>query len=351
MTRFILHIGPHKTGTTYIQETLFAVRDQLGARGVHIPTVWNASPAEPSHMQVVWALRRGGIERIESDLRTIMGSRHEQVVVSCEALSRLDLAGIERLRLLLGTVPVRIVYYVRRWPERLPSLWQETVKFGCHATLPEYLLEQLAAAAGPELRDAAMLDGFAAVFGMTNIELVSYSHLTDKNIDIAGHFLERILGIADIEPPVRGRPNRSLPIEEIETIRVLNALHHRRGGERSPGLREWYLANRLALPTVAVTAAMQGHVGSVRLDEGAPQFVAIYRDLVERYGAMIVAPGGPDGLHAPRAIDVPFVRTEYLLDPRIGKLLEDTYGMYWSTAASQAAHHAYPAARLGPSVS
>jgi hypothetical protein len=207
------------------------------------------------------------------------------------------------------------------------------VKFGFHATLPEYLLEQLTAAAGPALRDAAMLDGFAAVFGMTNIELVSYSHLTDQNLDIAGHFLERIIGIGDIELPVRGRLNESLPVEETETIRALNALHHRRGGQRSSALREWYVAHWAALPTASVAAAIHGHVGLLRLDERAPQFVPIYRDLVERYGARIVAPGGPDWLHAPRAIDVPFVRTDYLLNPRVGKLLEDTYEMYRSIAA------------------
>lgn len=333
MTRFILHIGPHKTGTTYIQETLFAVRDQLKARGVHIPVVWNASPEQPSHMQVVWALRRGGTKRIEEDLQTIIGSHHEQVVVSCEALSRLDLARIECLRTLLGAAPVRIVYYVRRWPERLASLWQETVKFGSHATLPGYLLEQLTAAAGPELRDAAMLDGYAAVFGMTNIELVSYSHLADQNIDIAGYFLKRILGIPDIKPPVPGRPNKSLPVEETEIIRALNALHHRHGSQPSPALREWYLAHRDTLPTASVTAAIHGHVGSLRLDEGAPQFVPIYRDLVERYGARIVARGSPNWLHAPRVVSVPFVRTDYLLDPHVGKLLVDTYERYLSTVA------------------
>jgi len=53
-----------------------------------------------------------------------MGSGHEQVVVSCEALPRLDLARIERLRVLLGTALVRIVYYVSQSPERLPSLEQ-----------------------------------------------------------------------------------------------------------------------------------------------------------------------------------------------------------------------------------
>jgi hypothetical protein len=335
VTRFILHIGPHKTGTTYIQETLFALRERLESRGVHIPAVWSAAPGLPSHMRLVWGLRRGGIEEIEEDLRKIMASRYDRVVVSCEALSRLDQPLIERLRTLLGASPVRIVYYVRRWPERLPSLWQETVKFGYDATLQEYLLEQLAAPAGAELHDAAMLDRFAAVFGLTEIELVSYSHLVDENVDIARHFLESVLGISDIEPPVSGRPNASLPVEETETIRALNALHHRRGGKRSSALREWYLAHKAALPTVSVIAAIRAHAASLRLEEAAPQFAHIYRELVDRYGSRVLSPAGSTGLHAPRAIDVQFVRPDYLLDPDVARRLIDTHEVYWSVIQRQ----------------
>jgi hypothetical protein len=328
VTQFILHIGPHKTATTYIQQTLFALRERLEDRGIHVPAVWNAAPGLPSHMRLVWALREGGTDQIEEDLRRIMASRYDRVVVSCEAQSRLEPSQIERLRALLGTSAVRIIYYVRRWSERLPSLWQETVKFGYDATLPEYLLEQLVDPAGPELRDTAMLDRFAAVFGLTEIELVAYSHLVDQNVDIARHFLESVLGISDIEPPVSGRPNPSLPVEDTETIRALNAVHLQRGGERSPALREWYLAHKEALPTDSVTAAIRAHVATLRLDEGAPQFALIYRDLVDRYGARIFAPRLLNGLHAPRAIDGPYVRQDYLLEPSVTKALYELYEAY-----------------------
>jgi hypothetical protein len=117
VTRFILHIGPHKTGTTYIQQTLFALRERLEGRGVHVPAVWNAAPGPPSRMRLVWALREGATDRIEDDLRRTMASRYDRVVVSCEALSRLEPSQIERLRALPGTSAVRIIYYVRRWSE------------------------------------------------------------------------------------------------------------------------------------------------------------------------------------------------------------------------------------------
>jgi hypothetical protein len=123
-----------------------------------------------------------------------------------------------------------------------------------------------------------------------------------------------VLDITDIDSLALDRPNASLPVGEIETIRALNAIHHRRGSERSPALRHQYLAHRAVLPTVSVTAAIRAHVGSLRLDEEASQFSSIYRDLINRHGRMIIPPRDRSGLHAPRAIDVPFVRTDHLLD-------------------------------------
>ena len=32
-----LHVGPMKTGTTYLQQLLFADRDALGRAGLHLP--------------------------------------------------------------------------------------------------------------------------------------------------------------------------------------------------------------------------------------------------------------------------------------------------------------------------
>src|ERR1051326_5947243 len=241
MTKLVLHVGPHKTGTTYIQETLHALRATLNERGIYVPSEWSAAPGLPSHMRLVWAIRNGDLQQISEQFQQILARRHRCVVISCEALSRLDLMQLAQLREILGRAPIRIVYYVRRWPERLPSLWQEAVKFGHTMLFSEFLIERLTAPGVSELRDVAMLDRLSAVFGASRISLVSYSHLTDRNVDIAGHFLASVLDLPDVPLPGAGPHNPSLPILEIETIRALNSIHAARGGERSSALREWYL--------------------------------------------------------------------------------------------------------------
>jgi hypothetical protein len=328
VTRFIIHIGPHKTGTTYLQVTLNALRGVLLERGICVPSIWNAARGLPSHMQLVWAIRNRDVTLIRHQVQEILAQRPRYVVISCEALSRLDQQQIVQLRQLLGSAPAEVVYYVRRWPERLPSLWQEGIKFGHTTALPEFLVEQLTRHDASELRDTAMIDRFAAVFGATQIRLVSYSHLVDQQLDIAGHFLASFLGLTDIELPAASHPTRSLPILDTELIRALNAIHARDGGEKSPALRNWFLAHREGLVPDSLLDAMRDSLGTIRLDEAAPQFVLASQDLLARYAPSIVQPRHMDGLHELRAIDTPFVRQDYLLQPAVTKVLREIYELY-----------------------
>ncbi len=331
MTRFIIHIGPHKTGTTYIQVMLDALRGALLERGICVPSIWNAAPGLPSHMKLVWAIRNRDLTLIKEQIREILARRHEYVVISCEALSRLDQQEIVLLRQLLGSSPAEVVYYVRRWPERLPSLWQEGVKFGHTATLPEFLTEQLTRRDAAELRDTVMIDRFTAVFGATQIKVVSYSHLIDQKIDIAGHFLASFLGLSNIDLPAVGHPNRSLPILDTELIRVLNAIHVRRGGERSPALRDWFLSHKEDLISDSVLDAMRDGLDTISLDEALPMFALASRDLLTRYFSSIVPPCHADGLHELRTIDVLYVPQNYLLEPSISGILRYAYETYRRT--------------------
>jgi hypothetical protein len=336
VTRFIVHIGPHKTGTTYLQIMLDALRDSLSERGICIPSVWNSAPGFPSHMQLVLALRCGDLTQVREQLQEILALRPRCVVISSEALSRLTLEQIVQLRQLLGSAPVEVVYYVRRWPERLPSLWQETVKFGHRATFPEFLATQLVRHSGSELWDTSMIDRFSAVFGASQVRLVSYSHLVDSGIDIGNHFLNALLGLSDIWAPSDTHPNQSLHISETELIRALNVIHVRRGGDESAALRSWFLHCRSSLALDTVLKGVRACMDTIRLDEAEPGLSIALQDLMTRYARSIVPPRHVSGLHALRAIDVPFVRPDYLLEPSVSKVLNEIYEMYDHTLQTEA---------------
>ncbi len=328
MTRFVVHIGPHKTGTTYLQETLAALRGTLAERGISIPSVWDAAPGSPSHMQIAWAIRRGSVAAVQAQMRDILARRPEAVVISCEAFSRFDPGQVQQLRRLLGEAPAQVVYYVRRPPERLPSLWQETVKHGHAMTLPDFIAGELRQQDAFAEWDTAVLDRFSAVFGPERVKIVSYSHLEDKGIDIARHFLANFVDPGDFALPSIGRPNGSLAAADIELIRALNAINARRGGETSAALRDWFLARKDALIPPSLPELMRANMGRIRLDERIPPLALPSRRVLDRYGASLVPPWTHDTLHAPRIIDAPFIQPGYLADPAAMALLEEICATY-----------------------
>jgi hypothetical protein len=118
---------------------------------------------------------------------------------------------------------------------------------------------------------------------------------------------------------------------ETEVVRALNILHARHGGERSPAPRDWYLAHGSGSVPAVVLDAMRVRIATIRLDEAAPPFPVVYRDLLNRYAASRVPPHWPNGLHAPGAVEAPFVRDDYLLDPSVASALLDLYGLFRRT--------------------
>ncbi len=328
MTRFIVHIGPHKTGTTYLQAVLHTMRDALHPHGVHIPAIWNAAPDVPSHMKLVRSIREGDLGTVQAQIADMLANRYEYVVISCEALSRLEPAHIIQLRALLGSAPVTIVYYVRRATERLPSLWQERVKHGYHETLTEFLADHLSRKDKSELWDSLMIDRYRDVFGVTNIALISYSFLTDSSIDIARHFFSAMLALSDFEFPPEAHLNVALSDFDVELIRALNAVHRLRGGDMSPEVRAWFTDRREQFDLAPVLSAMCQSTCALVLDETVQPFRTVSQALFAAYGSSLVPPTVKSAFHTPRAIELRYICQNYLLDPAVLARLHEIYRAY-----------------------
>lgn len=340
VTRFILHIGPHKTGTTYLQVVLDTLRDALAERGVHIPSIWHPGPGNPGQAQLARAVRDGEVAPTRATIWGILARRPRYVVISAEDLCKLCLDDIVRLRQTLGHASVEIVYYARRLSERLPSLWQEKVKHGERARLPEFLETYLMSERECAASDTAILDDYAAVFGRDTIKIVSYSYLTDHSHDIARHFLASFLSFHDIVLPDIGRPNPSLPVFDVEAIRALNAMHALHGGERSAALRNWYMSNRGCFDARPLYEVMGSHLGTIRLDERSRPLVLASKDILARYAASLVPPWDRTSLYDLRSTDVLFVEEAYLRDPVAASCLNEIYAQYRQSMTGKDGDHA-----------
>ncbi|SEM50622.1 Glycosyl transferase family 2 [Loktanella fryxellensis] len=141
--RLILHVGLHKTGTTYLQHQLLAQRAALLDQGILVPLTGLTdhghaairAGGQPGHQGLLGALRRDDPkvwQSLEAELAQAAQVPIHTVVVSCENML-LPLADDrdERIRMLAGlthrfasAVPV---VTLRRPDHQIESFWREIV--------------------------------------------------------------------------------------------------------------------------------------------------------------------------------------------------------------------------------
>jgi hypothetical protein len=219
----IVHVGPHKTGTTYLQRRLVADRDLLLRRlgvvyprtgqdvlfGHHslAPLFRKAAEGSPELGRLKAELNAGGVG-----------------LLSSEGFSKLKRRHLTGVREYFHEFDVRAVAYLRVRSELLLSYWSESVKHGNGQGFPEFLAEVLAAPdASPLVNQAMLLDRLAAVLGKSNLQVLIYR----RGVDLYTEFIERVIGSASFASESRGlnEPvNASLPMYATECLRFLNHL-------------------------------------------------------------------------------------------------------------------------------
>ncbi len=138
----LLHIGPYKTGSTAIQQSLFDQRDVLAEHGVHYPDQWRRLFRE-GHSLMRWAPRGRTVPPVsvwDEFAAGIRARSSERVCISTEDFGRLR--NRDRSRKIvadLGADRVHVLAVARAYHRLLPSHWQERVKSGERLTYDEWL--------------------------------------------------------------------------------------------------------------------------------------------------------------------------------------------------------------------
>ncbi|MDQ3325963.1 MAG: hypothetical protein M3529_09660 [Actinomycetota bacterium] len=141
--RVFLHVGPPKTGTTYVQSVLWTNRKDLREAGVLLP-----GRGRTAHFSASGDLRgrvkaRGGgggrltgrWDRLAAEVRDWPGTS----VISCEWLAPASDQQIARALASFGSAEVHVVATLRDLGRVVPAVWQEQVKNGKSFTMSEFL--------------------------------------------------------------------------------------------------------------------------------------------------------------------------------------------------------------------
>lgn len=229
----LLHIGPHKTGTTAIQGALFAAKDALPEHGVDFPAHSRhpmeaalAACARPAMMGDTVPTDRHWtrlLEQVEAagDRTSVISSEFFADAPDDETVARI----VEQLG---GMGSVHVLVTLRPLAKIMPSQWQQYVQNGLRMGYEDWLEHMLRKAPyekpNPSFwrrhRHDRLVERWARAVGPERVTVVV---VDDRDRDGLMRTFEALLGLPQkLLRPVPDTANRSLTLAETEMLRNLN---------------------------------------------------------------------------------------------------------------------------------
>ncbi|MGH3496294.1 MAG: hypothetical protein ACRDP1_02365 [Nocardioidaceae bacterium] len=236
MPRLYLHIGPPKTGTTYLQDVLYRNRDALAGEGVLYP-----ADQRDAHYLAALDVRglafRGHANPAAEGawaevVRRTCGWTGDAVVVSHELFAGAPDPAIERIIEDLGADRLHVLVTARDLGRQVPAMWQESIKNGQTVPFGRYL--RLLTRDPPGGRHAevfwrqqdlaATLERWCGFVPATRIHVVTVPPAGEPPTQL----WERVCKVIGVDPGVLDTEvraaNTSLTLPQAEFLRRVNAV-------------------------------------------------------------------------------------------------------------------------------
>ncbi|MEP2716196.1 hypothetical protein [Pseudophaeobacter sp.] len=238
--KLIVHAGPHKTGTTFIQDSFANNRSDLLKSGWAYPIAGTYGSTGHHH------LAHNFVEYIEADgadnraLRAEaqdIRENHLNMVLSAEGFCRWAPRKYIALAEVVGANSIEVIYTVRDPMTVFHSYWGEEVKQGFTASFADRFLESLCTPITDRVLNP--MQDIAPLLRSPEIDLhaVPYDELARRDENLFLHLLSAVLRIKDVPPSTNSKANSSLPIELTELLRLANLIHGEGAPRTSPDLR------------------------------------------------------------------------------------------------------------------
>ena len=231
----ILHIGPHKTGTTAVQAALHDARAELERQGVlyasdyrhamtavlaglELPNAWNDDKEPPPRWK--W-------ERLVGKVRS---TKADRVIFSSEFFADGRPDGIRKIVDELDPSKVHVVVTLRPIAKIMPSQWQQWVQNQWTMPLEEWVQDLFSNPTGKagamfwrRHRHDQLIERWAAIVGTERVTAIA---LDESDHGMLYRVFERLLGLrTGTLQPVTTLSNRSMTLPEIEVIRAFNEMY------------------------------------------------------------------------------------------------------------------------------
>lgn len=313
--RLVLHVGLHKTATTFVQNTLSARRYDLLDRGVLYPTAGTSSSDHPRTREgaqsghILFTRPGKRARALVGELLDELPESASTVLLSSEEFTRPDPGATpaQHIDLFSDFGSIDVVLVLRRQDRWIESYYKQLVdQYGAFEvrSFAQFLAEE-----GPSLLDFhARLGGWRELVGPERLHVLSYDDLPD-GAAITRRLLE-VAGIAEES----GAATASVPLPRYDSVRAIDTLGLRLLNSYRIGDRD--LRNRTAREIYA--AAPAGDIAllgpamrAAIVERCAPVNERIEREWCTepvpafRFGADVPPPGAapPDGPAMVRFLD------------------------------------------------
>ncbi|MBS4154770.1 hypothetical protein [Cobetia sp. MC34] len=312
MKNLIIHAGPHKTGTTYIQGLLHNNKDLLQASSISYPDAYYLFLG---HHYLCNALNGNEtIEAIREKIESSVGSA-TTCILSSENFIFLTDKGMKKLKEIFPSVTIRFVLFSRRPSLRLISRWHEEVKQGGSESLESYLVKHIIRPMqSTELNIVNYIKKVESIFGKNVCYLADYESAS-KNKNVMAVFQKAAdidVDIADTSTIV----NKMTPLGEIEVIRGINLVAGKNGVLKGSNIREAYY--ELVKQDESFQIACSDLISKIdershSLDIGNTGFdITIAEILKNNYASQIV-----NEISTPERKTIDYPSTEWSMDPEL----------------------------------
>ena len=227
----LIHIGPHKTGTTSLQAAFHTRRAAVLANGVryagrHSQAVLPVM-AVIGHVHMPYGPNPPPMRYWNELVREVNHARERQVVISSEFFCEAPPPKIEQIVNDLGPRGIHIAVTLRPLARILASQWQQFVQAGARTSFDDWLVTLFDGKGSGQApmfwrrhHHDELIARWADVVGPSNVTAIA---LDDRDHDMVLRVFEDLTGLPSgtLETPV-DRSNRSLTQAEVEAVRAFN---------------------------------------------------------------------------------------------------------------------------------
>lgn len=221
VSKVILHIGSHKTGSTFLQNYAYDNHEALLGHGVYYPQLADAAEVQ-QHSALALLLRaenkQPAVEALERLAAEAAGVDADTLLVSGEEFF---FATDDEVTLLRDTLRrrldcrFRVLIYIRNTYDYVRSVLNQHLRFESHPLSERELVGFL-----DVYRPTEIIRRWEAAFGADAVEVYSYDQHRPRLLD---HFLD-LLGVPRLGDPSTIRKLDTNPSIDFLTAFVLNQL-------------------------------------------------------------------------------------------------------------------------------